>query len=104
MKAEMSDDDGKVFGGKENYTMEVESYLCKLKINSAQVKDFACTREGTVLVMGLDETPKLSIIPDKPTATGLTHFYKENGEWKFVSSDDYEAKKESLPHLCFATK
>ena len=45
-----------------------------------------------------------SIIPDKPEATGLIHFYENGGVWKFLSEEEYEAKKGELPALSFASR
>jgi len=33
----------------------------------------------------------------------MVYFYKSGGMWKFVTEDEYEAKKASLPDVCFAT-
>jgi len=46
----------------------------------------------------------VSIVPDKPDATGLTHFFKKDGNWAFVTDDEYDEKKVDLPDLCFATR
>lgn len=43
-------------------------------------------------------------LPDGRTTRGLIHFYKQGGEWHFVTEDEYEQKKHELPALCFATK
>lgn len=53
--------------------------------------------------MKSDNKIPVSIIPDKPEAKGMIHFYKKDDEWKFVSQDEYEEKKGELPKLCFAT-
>ena len=45
-----------------------------------------------------------SFVPEKPEASGLIHFYKKENEWKFVTEDEYEAKKDELPAICFATR
>ena len=53
--------------------------------------------------------------PEKPYAVGLTHFYSEehpekviDGKkarvWKFISAEEYEERKDSLPEICFATR
>ena len=53
--------------------------------------------------------------PENPDATGLLHFYQEehpekeiNGQkvkqWKFLTAEEYEERKGSLPDLCFATR
>lgn len=53
--------------------------------------------------------------PENPSATGLMHFYQEehpekviDGKkakiWKFLSQNQYEEQKDSLPDLCFATR
>lgn len=45
-------------------------------------------------------------MPDKTTAKGLLHFYKEGGAWKFLSEAQFEEAKKAntLPEVCFATK
>ena len=51
-----------------------------------------------------------SMDPEKPEATGLTHFYQEEDpdskvkKWKFITSEMYEQSKDSLPFICFATR
>ena len=56
-----------------------------------------------------------SINPDKPQEKGLVHFYQvvteqtgEDGkpvkEWRFVSPSEYEAKKNEIPELCYASR
>jgi hypothetical protein len=34
----------------------------------------------------------------------LVHFYKKEGNWEFVTSDEYEEKKGVLPKLSYATR
>ena len=45
-----------------------------------------------------------TIIPDRKTSSGLTHFYKEGSAWKFIAEEDYAASKKSLPGLSFALR
>lgn len=46
-----------------------------------------------------------SIDPENPDAQGLIHFYQNHqNKWKFLTADQYEAQKESLPDICFATR
>jgi len=53
-----------------------------------------------------EESTKVdSIDPDNPQATGLIHFFQNAAkEWKFVTQDQYDAQKDSLPEVCFATR
>jgi hypothetical protein len=38
-------------------------------------------------------------------AKGILHFFFDsNNQIQYVSQDEYEAKKETLPDLCFAIK
>jgi hypothetical protein len=37
-------------------------------------------------------------------SNGMLHFYKVNGKWEYVTADEYEEKKSTLPDLCFVTK
>jgi len=46
----------------------------------------------------------VSIVPEKPDASGLIHFYKKEGAWAFVTAEEYEEKKGDLPTLSFATR
>ena len=66
--------------------------------------DFACSRSATCVIMQGEKPPQGSIIPDKPEATGLIHFYKSGDEWKFITEDEYEEKKGELPALSFACR
>mmetsp|Transcript_37855 Transcript_37855/g.49741 ORF Transcript_37855/g.49741 Transcript_37855/m.49741 type:complete len:82 (-) Transcript_37855:2200-2445(-) len=46
-------------------------------VDADSVASFACTYDAAFYLMA-DKTKKpVSIIPDKPEATGLIHFYKE---------------------------
>ena len=46
----------------------------------------------------------MSIVPSKPDAAGLIHFYKKEGVWEFITAEEYEEKKAELPALSFATR
>ena len=74
------------------------------KIDAENVISFAVTRNMTLLLKKMTEKPKPSIIPDLPEETGLIHFYRESGQWKFISQTAYESKKVLLPAISFATK
>ena len=65
--------------------------------------DFSVGYNVTYFVMGPESSQK-SIIPEQPDATGMIHFYKQGGEWKFMRHEEYESQKDSLPDLCFATR
>lgn len=56
--------------------------------------------------MGEKKKNPISIIPDQPNATGITHFYKKDGQWCFMSEADWkdESKRSTLPSVCFATR
>ena len=56
-----------------------------------------------------------SMDPENPTTEGILHFYQEehpekeiDGKkvklWKFVTAENYEEHKSSLPDLCFASR
>jgi hypothetical protein len=34
----------------------------------------------------------------------MLHCYKKGDEWKFVTEDEYEQKKNELPDICWAFK
>lgn len=47
--------------------------------------------------------------PEHPEAKGLIHFYQKinvagEKEWKFLTQEQYEEQKDSLPDVCFATR
>ena len=44
----------------------------------------------------------VTIIPDRETSSGFTHFYKDGADWKFIAEEDYESKKGDIPDLAFA--
>lgn len=43
-------------------------------------------------------------LPDGNMAMGMLHCYKKGDEWKFVTEDEYEQKKNELPDICWAFK
>ena len=93
------------FGTSEHYkTVGVNGHLVKLDVDGAKVVDFACSRDGTCIIQEGEKANMPSIIPDKPDATGLIHFYKSGDEWKFLTEEEYEAKKGELPALSFACR
>jgi len=63
------------------------------------------TKASVAYILKAKETTKQkSIVPNNPDATGLIHFFKKDGNWEFVTQEEYETKKEQLPKLCFATR
>ena len=73
-------------------------------VDADSVASFACTYDAVFFVMKDNAKQPVSIIPSKPEATGLIHFYKEGDEWRFVEEGEYEEKKGDLPPICFATR
>ena len=73
-------------------------------VDASAVASFACSYDAVFFVMKDDTKKPASIIPNKPEASGLIHFYKEGGEWRFVEETEYAAKKDQLPAMCFATR
>lgn len=43
-------------------------------------------------------------LPGGKVAHGMLHFYKKGGEWHYVSEDEYQSKKASLPAITFAAR
>lgn len=62
------------------------------------------TYDAVAYLITADDKPKISIVPEKPEASGLIHFYKKDGSWAFVTEEEYEEKKSELPKLSFATR
>lgn len=75
-------------------------------IDANKIADYAVTYNSVAYLVRGDNKKPISIVPENPDATGIIHFYKkkEDASWVFVTEDDYEAKKEELPKLCFATR
>lgn len=73
-------------------------------IDADAVASFACTEDAVCYVLKDSSKKPVSIIPEKPDASGLIHFYREGDQWVFLDPEEYEAKKDSLPKVCFATR
>ena len=74
------------------------------EVDANKISDYAVTKNAVLyLIQGENKQP-VSMVPNKPEATGLVHFFKKGGNWVFVTEDEYEAKKNELPQLCFATR
>lgn len=43
-----------------------------------------------------------SIIPGRENSSGITHAYKSDSQWKFISEDEYQQRKSELPLISFA--
>ena len=89
LAANINDENANLFGTE--FTKVFYNNIVKIKVDAAKVKDFCCLKTSTMLILGKEIVKQPSIIPDKPNEDGLTHFYKEDGRWKFVSQRDYKA-------------
>ena len=73
------------------------------------VASFACTKKATLFLMALKKDVQC-MDPENPESTGLLHFYQEKHPdkdqmiWKFLTADQYEANKDALPDICFASR
>lgn len=65
--------------------------------------DFACSDYSVAFVLKGGAKRPESFVPEKPDTVGLVHFYRKDKAWSFVTADEYEAKKDELPDVCFAT-
>lgn len=73
-------------------------------VDAEKVASYAVSYNSVHFVLKGDNKKPISIVPEKPDAIGLIHFYKkEDNSWAFVTEDEYEAKKSELPALCFAS-
>ena len=70
-------------------------------MDPANVTSFDC---GSYMTMFINKPlPKVvSIIPGRETPSGITHAFKENGDWKFIPEEEYETRKGELPGLSYA--
>ena len=74
-------------------------------VDANQVADYACTHDSVFYLLKGDDGKKKSIVPEKPEATGLIHFWKqEDGKWSFATHEEYEEKKAEMPSLVFASR
>lgn len=76
--------------------------------NDRNVVDFVAHDQASLVIIGGGATDAENLyahtLPEGKKAKGLLHLYKQNGEWKYVTEEDYEEKKAELPDLCFAIK
>lgn len=75
-----------------------------MDVEADQIADFATTYNSVFFVIRGGQKKPISFVPEKPDNTGLVHFYKKGSEWSYVTADEYEAKKDELPDVCFATR
>jgi len=74
-----------------------------------KIADFALSEKGSLVILQyeggkpVDQLYKHTL-PDGTKCQGLLHFYKKGNDWHFVTPDQYEAKKNELPPICFAIK
>lgn len=74
------------------------------EITPEKVADYALTKNVIAFIMKGETKKPVSIVPSKPDATGLIHFFKQGEKWEFVTEDEYEAKKNEIPQLSFASR
>ena len=95
-----------IFG--ENFKLLYGESICKLSndfFDLGNVQHFSCGRTTISFIKGKpEEKQKPSIIPGKPNERGLIHFYKQDNKWNFLTQDEYEKKKATLPLLSFACR
>ena len=96
----------RTIGGAASVKSEYKYYINRLEVNADRVEDFAMGKSAAYILMAADKQETKSIDPDHPEEKGLIHFYQQPGsnDWKFVTADQYEQQKDSLPDVCFATK
>lgn len=96
-------------GASVGLTSCYKHLISRLEVDGNRVEDFAIGRESVYLLMAADKQEQKSIDPENPQAKELIHFYQKVNdagvkEWQFVTKDQYEAKKDTLPEVCFATR
>ena len=107
-------DNKRWYGGDAALTEAYKSYIFKMKVTADSVASFACSRYGTYFLMSNKQDNK-SMDPDNMRATGMLHFYQEEHpekeidgkkvkQWKFLTEQQYEERKATLPDICFATR
>lgn len=91
-----------------------ENKILRIEVNAEQISSFACTLSA-IMFLYAKKSEIYSMDPESPEATGLVHFYQEehpereiDGKkakvWKFLTEEQYEERKETLPDVCFATR
>ena len=93
-------------GGAASLKREYKHFISRLEVDGSRVEDFAMGRKSAYILMAADKQVIKSIDPDHPDAKGLIHFYQqpESIGWQFVTAEQYEEQKDSLPDVCFATR
>ena len=92
------------FGGGSKAVYGNSIYLIA-DVDANKVIDYAVTRTSVAYLFEGQNKKSVSIVPDKPEATGLIHFYKkQDGNWAFVTAEEYIDKKDEIPDLCFACR
>ena len=73
-------------------------------------------KTASYVLTGSDDDERKSIDPAHPEERGLIHFYQQEiegktdkegnplKEWRFLTPAEYEAKKNELPDVCYATR
>lgn len=79
-------------------------YLKRLNVDMKKILSFACCKRSSFMITERVSQREESMVPGDPSATGLVHFYQEGGRYVFLSQAQYEARKNELPALCFATR
>lgn len=66
-------------------------------VDAEKVSDYAVSYHSVAYLLKGEEKKTVSIVPEKPDAQGLIHFYKKDGNWVFVTQEEYEEKKGEIP-------
>ena len=100
----------KSIGGSTGMELLFKQIISKLEVDGSRVEDFAMGKSACYFLMAADNQETPSIDPERPAAKGLIHFYQtpaadvRGKQWHFVTAEEYEAKKNTLPDICFATR
>jgi hypothetical protein len=96
-------------GAADDQCQDAEKPLREIKTFSGRgLVDFLAHDSASIVVLAGGATAVDNLyshtLPAGKQVQGLVHFYKKEGEWQFVSEDEYEAKKSELPDLCLVIK
>jgi hypothetical protein len=80
-------------------------YVAHIKaLDAKSIVSFDCQYKSFVFLLEPDQRKRVSMIPSKPDATGLIHFYMKNGVMEYVTEEEYDEKKSTLPLVTFASR
>jgi len=99
--------DFRQFGKAEKPESEdILTQLTDLPFTAEDVLSFELVKNFTYFIVkdrARPAAPKHEL-PEGKQATGLLHFYQQEGKWVYVTSEEYAAKKNDLPNVCFAIR